>query len=251
MRDVAMTVKAGKQGTAARPPRSASGRKAKVTMQNLIYQELRRSLMAGALIPGAKVTLRSVSEQIGTSIMPVREAINRLIAERALEVVGDRQVIVPVMTADKFSEIVYWRVQLESAAARAACQRVTPDVIEALEAINSRMLDAVQRDQRDALLRLNYEFHFLIYNAAGSAILLPMIESLWLQAGPFTYFSIPSPKTLWNTKHHKDILRALKRGDPDLAAEALSRDILNSAKFLMASGHFAKPAVRKISDLAA
>jgi DNA-binding GntR family transcriptional regulator len=228
-----------------------SPKKAKATMQTLIYQELRRSLMAGAFMPGAKVTLRSVSGQIGTSVMPVREAINRLIAERALEVIGDRQVIVPVMTAEKFAEIVYWRVELESNAARAACRHVTPEVIADLESINSRMVEAVERDQRDALLRLNYEFHFRIYNAAGSAILLPMIESLWLQVGPFTYFSTPSPKTLWNAKHHKEILKALKSGDEDAAADSIRQDILNSAKFLSSSGHFARPPVRKISDLAA
>jgi len=220
-------------------------------MQTLIYQELRRSLMAGAFMPGTKVTLRSVSGQIGTSVMPVREAINRLIAERALEVIGDRQVIVPVMTAEKFAEIVHWRVELESAAARTACRHVTAEIIAELESINSRMVDAADRDQRDALLRLNYEFHFRIYNTAGSAILLPMIESLWLQVGPFTYFSTPSPKTLWNAKHHKEILKALKSGDGDAAADAIRQDILNSAKFLSASGHFARPPVRRIADLAA
>lgn len=240
-----------KDNEATRRAKAPHSPKTKATMQTLIYQELRRSLMAGAFMPGAKVTLRSVSGQIGTSVMPVREAINRLIAERALEVVGDRQVIVPVMTEEKFSEIVHWRVQLESAAARAACRNITPEIIAELEAINTQMVEAVEHDQRDALLRHNYEFHFLIYNTAGSTILLPMIESLWLQVGPFTYFSIPSPKTLWNAKHHKDILKALKTGDAEAAGEAISQDILNSAKFLVASGHFARPAVRKISDLAA
>jgi DNA-binding GntR family transcriptional regulator len=238
------TTSTGKRPKAARPA------KTKATMQTLIYQELRRSLMAGAFMPSAKVTLRSISAQMGTSVMPVREAINRLIAERALEVIGDRQVIVPIMTAEKFSEIVHWRVQLESAAARAACRYVTPEIIADLEAVNARMLEAVEQDRREALLRLNHEFHFGIYNAARSTILLPMIESLWLQAGPFTYFSTPSPKALWNAKHHKDILRALKNGDADTAAAAISADIQNSAKFLLASGHFARPPVRNIADLA-
>jgi DNA-binding GntR family transcriptional regulator len=242
--------KNSKDSAARGRPKAARPIKTKSTMQVLIYQELRRSLMAGAFMPGAKVTLRSVSAQMGTSVMPVREAINRLIAERALEVIGDRQVIVPVMSAEKFSEIVHWRVQLEGAAARAACRYVTPEIIADLEAVNAQMLVAVERDQREALLRLNHEFHFRIYHAARSTILLPMIESLWLQAGPFTYFSIPSPKTLWNAKHHKDILRALKSRDEDTAAEAISEDILSTAKFLMASGHFARPPVRNIADLA-
>jgi DNA-binding GntR family transcriptional regulator len=221
------------------------------TMQALIYQELRRSLMTGVFVPGEKVTLRRVTAQIGTSVMPVREAINRLIAERALEVVGNRQVIVPVMTAEKFSEIVHWRVQLESAAARAACQHVTPELIAELESINARMVEAVKQDRRDAVLRSNYEFHFLIYKTARSGILLPMIESLWLQAGPFTYFSVPSPRTLWNAKHHRDILRALNSDAPDAAAQAITDDILNSAQFLKSAGHFARPPVRNILDLAA
>jgi DNA-binding GntR family transcriptional regulator len=235
---------------AAKRQKTARPVKTKATMQTLIYQELRRSLMAGTFMPSAKVTLRSVSAQMGTSVMPVREAINRLIAERALEVIGDRQVIVPVMTAEKFAEIVHWRVQLESAAARAACRYVTPGILADLESVNARMLEAVEHDKREALLRLNHEFHFRIYNAARSTILLPMIESLWLQAGPFTYFSTPSPKALWNAKHHKDIIKALKSGDEAAAAEAISSDILNSAKFLMASGHFARPPVRNIADLA-
>ena len=200
-------------------------------------------------MPSAKVTLRGLSAQMGTSVMPVREAINRLIAERALEVVGDRQVIVPVMTAEKFSEIVHWRVQLETAAARAACRNATTKLIADLETVNAQMLVAVTHDRHETLLRLNHEFHFRIYDAARSTILLPMIESLWLQVGPFTYFSIPSPNTLWNAKHHKDILKALRSGDEDLAAAAIGEDILSTAKFLMTSGHFARPPMRNITAL--
>ncbi len=229
----------------------ARPKKRKMTVQNLVYAELRRSLMTGAFLPGAKVTLRSVTEQIGTSMMPVREAINRLIAERALELAGNRQVIVPVMTAEKFSELTHWRVLLETAATRAASRRVTPELIADLEAVNSKMVIAVEQDKRDFLLPLNYDFHFLIYRQANSEILLPMIESLWLQAGPFNYFSTPSPKALWNAKHHRDIVRALKASDGDMAAEAIARDILNTAEFLKNSGHFERPTVRRVGSAAA
>lgn len=220
-------------------------------MQNLVYTELRRALMTGAFVPGAKVTLRSVTEQIGTSMMPVREAINRLIAERALVVAGNRQVIVPVMTAEKFAELTHWRAQLEGAATRTAARRVTPELIADLEAVNTKMIAAVEQDKRDSLLPLNYEFHFLIYRQAQSEILLPMIESLWLQAGPFTYFSTPSPRVLWNAKHHRDIIRALKAADEEAAADAIVRDIQNTADFLKNSGHFERPPVRRVGNLAA
>lgn len=229
-------------------PRPGKPAKSKATVQYLVYKELRRSLMTGAFLPGTKVTLRGVTGQIGTSMMPVREAINRLIAERALEAAGSRQVIVPIMTAEKFAEITHWRTQLEGAAARAACRHATPELIVQLEAINAKMVEAVAQDRRDLLLPVNYEFHFAIYAQAQSEILLPMIESLWLQAGPFTYFSTPSPKVLWDAKHHRDIIRALKARDEDAAADAIVGDILNSAEFLKNSGHFSRP-MRRLAEI--
>lgn len=236
--------KIGSQATHYKPELP---KESKATVQNLVYHELRRALMTGAFMPGSKVTLRGLTQQLGTSIMPVRESVNRLIAERALQVAGTRQVIVPVMTEEKFAEITYWRVRLEADATRAASRYITPLAIARIEAINAEMSVAVDEDRRDALLPLNYQFHFAIYAAARSEILLPMIESLWLQAGPFTYFSTPSPKALWNAKHHRDIIRALKARDGDAAAQALVRDIENSATYLKSSGHFVRPPVRPVT----
>jgi DNA-binding GntR family transcriptional regulator len=224
----------------------AIGRKR--TIQDLVYEELRRSLMTGVFTPGEKISLRRLTEQTGTSMMPVREAVNRLIAERAFQVVPKRQVIVPMMTAAKFDEITRWRVQLETAAARAACRKITPEITTRLEQINAKIVEAVQNDHKEELLPLNYEFHFTIYRAAHLEVLLPMIESLWLQAGPFTYYSTPSPRALWDVRHHTDLLAALQRRDERAAGEALSQDILTASQFLKRSGHFAKPRVRQVSN---
>ncbi len=219
----------------------------KRTIQELVYEELRRSLMTGVFTPGEKISLRRLTEQTGTSMMPVREAVNRLIAERALQVVPKRQVIVPMMTAEKFDEITRWRVELETAAARTACRKITPEITSRLEQINAKIVEAVQNDHKEELLPLNYEFHFTIYRAAQLEVLLPIIESLWLQAGPFTYYSTPSPRALWDVRHHRDLITALQRQDENAAGEALSQDIVTASQFLKRSGHFAKPRMRQVS----
>ncbi len=220
----------------------------KRTIQELVYEELRRSLMTGVFTPGEKISLRRLTEQTGTSMMPVREAVNRLIAERALQVVPKRQVIVPMMTEAKFDEITRWRVELETAAAGAACRKITPEITSRLEQINAKIVVAVQNDHKEELLPLNYEFHFTIYRAAQLEVLLPMIESLWLQAGPFTYYSTPSPRALWDVRHHCDLITALRHRDEQAAGEALSQDILTASQFLKRSGHFAKPRMRQVSS---
>src|SRR5690606_23865059 len=95
-----------------------NGRRA---VHDLVYQEIRQSLMVGTFAPGEKVSLRSLAQQVGTSLTPVREAVNRLIAESAFEVLPNRWVMIPTMTEEKFDEITHWRCQLESDATRRAC----------------------------------------------------------------------------------------------------------------------------------
>ncbi len=218
-------------------------------VHELVYQEIRQSIMVGTFTPGEKVSLRSLAQQVGTSLTPVRGAVNRLIAEGAFEVLPNRWVMIPSMTEQKFDEIIHWRIQLEMEATRRACRNATKGLINKVESINKKMHKVVRqgRDRKD-LLNENYKFHFEIYRHSKSAILLPMIESLWLQCGPFTYYSLSSPKDLWNAKHHHTIVDALKAGDHDMAARAVKNDITSTARFLKSSSQYTQPRLRRVVD---
>jgi DNA-binding GntR family transcriptional regulator len=219
----------------------------RAAIHDLVYQEIRHSLMAGTFAPGEKVSLRSLAQQVGTSLTPVRGAVNRLIAEGAFEVLPNRWVMIPPMTEEKFEEITYWRVQLESEATRRAADHFTPALLKEITAINQRMVKAVQeKGDRHNVLTGNYDFHFAIYRASQSTILLPMIESLWLQVGPFTYYSLLSPRELWDAKYHEAIINALKAGDGETAATAVKNDILNTAKFLKSNKQYSHPKLRRV-----
>lgn len=216
-------------------------------VQSQVYNEVRRSLIIGRFAPGAKVTLRGLATQVGTSITPVRVAVNRLVAEGAFEVLPNRWLAVPSMTKEKFGEITHWRVQLESEATRRACKHVDKRMLGELEAINRRIVDSVKRGDRSDLLAINYEFHFAIYRASRSSILVPMIESLWLRGGPFTFYSLQNLKEHWSAKHHLEILDALKRRDATAAAAAVTRDILNTADALEATSYYRQPTLNRVA----
>jgi len=220
-----------------------NGRRA---VHDLVYQEIRQSLMVGTFAPGEKVSLRSLAQQVGTSLTPVREAVNRLIAEGAFEVLPNRWVMIPTMTEEKFDEITHWRCQLESDATRRACRHADRRLLNDIKAINRRMARMGGTGDRRGLLSINYEFHFTIYRASRSTILLPMIESLWLQAGPFTYYSLQSPRDFWGVKFHDAIIDALEERNPEKAAKAVCDDITNTARVLRESGHYAQPRLRRV-----
>lgn len=207
-------------------------------LQDRVVDELRRALMVGAFVPGQTISLRKLAEDLGTSAMPVREAINQLTAANVLEMLPNRTVCVPRMTPAKFEELARVRQALEGMAAEMACRNMTQPLIKRLGKLNAELLRAIRERDIVGCLTRNQEFHFTLYEAAGSEVLLPLIEPLWLQAGPIMYFSLISPDMPWDASAHADVLDALTRRDAAAARRAIERDIRNTAQFLLKSSAF-------------
>ncbi|MBI4206749.1 MAG: GntR family transcriptional regulator, partial [Betaproteobacteria bacterium] len=195
-------------------------------------------LMVGAFVPGQTISLRKLADDLGTSAMPVREAINQLTAANVLEMLPNRTVCVPRMTQARFDELAKVRQALEGMAAEMACRRATPQLIKRLEKVNADLLRAIKERDIVGCLARNQEFHFTLYEAANSEVLLPLIEPLWLQAGPIMYFSLVSPDMPWDASAHSDVLEALAKRDPAAARRAIERDIRNTASYLIKSSVF-------------
>lgn len=201
-----------------------------------VYRRVRDALMTGVFAPGEPVTIRSLAAELGTSTMPVREALRRLVAERALEVLPSRAFAVPRMSREHLRELLRVRTQVEGMAAEDACARIGDDELRALRGLTARMAEAAEDAAANAVyLRLNRDFHFTVYRAAGSDILIAIIESLWLQAGPYLHALLqgePLPAEQAE-KHHEALIRALERGDAPGARAALVADLTQTADDLI------------------
>ena len=210
----------------------------KLPMSQVVYQTLRRMLMTGRFRPGESVSLRTLAKRLGTSAMPVREAIHRLIAEQALQLLPNRQIIVPRMTLRKFEELSRVRQMLEGLAARAAARNINDVHIAELEKLNESLVKAIQADDAGLTLERNKDFHFALYESARTEILLPMIEGLWMQAGPFLYLSLTEQKWSWTNTQHVAVLEALRDRDTDAVVKAVQLDIRITANLLMEKAAF-------------
>jgi len=116
--------------------------------------------------------------------MPVREALQRLFASQALQLLSDRTIIVPVLTRDRFEEITKVRTHLEEPATQKAVGRLSAADIQALEVHTQSMEQAIsERRFKDYLLH-NEQFHFTIYQASNMPYLCQLIELSWLRTGP-------------------------------------------------------------------
>ncbi|MBI4195116.1 MAG: GntR family transcriptional regulator [Betaproteobacteria bacterium] len=228
-----MTRKAKKTNGGAR-----GGPRRRGELQDRVVAQLRRGLMVGAFVPGQTISLRKLAGHLGTSAMPVREAINQLTAANVLEMLPNRTVCVPRMTPARFEELSKVRQALEGMAAEMACRRASPQLVKRLEKVNAELLHAIRARDILGCLARNQEFHFTLYEAADSEVLLPLIEPLWLQAGPIMYFSLISPDMPWDASAHGDVLKALRDHDAAAARRAIERDIRNTASYLLKSSVF-------------
>ena len=208
------------------------------TVQDRVYTELRRALIGGLFAPGQVLTIRQLADALMTSTMPVRDALGRLITERALEMLPNRSIRVPPVTLDRIEDLLRARVLIEGEAMALAAARMTPKLMDTIRAIMvewERMRPGTTTALVDQEAALNQSFHFEIYRACGSTILLPMIESLWLQSGPFTraaIFAFSEAGAQDAARFHHDILRALEAGDAKAARTALVADISRPFAYL-------------------
>lgn len=215
------------------------------TLGQRVYQGLRDYLMAGQLQPGQKLTLRELAAALNVSPMPVREAVRRLAAEGALEMLPNRRIRVPLMTKSRFRELLRIRVAVEGLAVEEAARRIRGEDVDRMEELNRQFAAEMQRRQADGvkLWRINKDIHFIMYEAAGMPNLLPVIEGLWLRIGPVLHLSLRerananargrNPAPDW----HKRMILGLRRRDAAAARRGLVGDMTSAGDQILAEGN--------------
>jgi DNA-binding GntR family transcriptional regulator len=208
------------------------------SLHDAIYAALRQALIVGDLVPGQVFSIRMLAERFGTSLIPVRDALKRLVAEHALAMAQNRTFCVPKMTRARFQELLQVRLSLETMLARRAAELISEETIRELERINAEMQDAVPADEVRRYLIANQRFHFVIYGAAESRAIFPIVESLWMQVGPFLNGVFTNVGTRHARDNHTQVLKALRRHDAVGAADAIRNDLADAADVILARDEF-------------
>src|ERR1700723_2092676 len=113
------------------------------TFQKQSYRKLRDALMKGRFLPGDVVSLRGLARELGTSPMPIREAVRHLVAEKALELRENRTFSVPVMTRTKLNELRKLRIILEGSVAEEAGNNISETDLVELHGLQDEMKSAL------------------------------------------------------------------------------------------------------------
>ena len=212
--------------TTAEKKNNVSKSVAQAPLSDRIYQSLKWSLIIGEYFPGSDLSIRSLAKKMGTSAMPVREALTRLASERLLLSSVKRSYKVAELEPKRVADQFFLRARLEGIATQLAVPNLTASQIDELEALASMMEGDIETGSNENYIVRNYNFHFSIYGASQNEELFWSIERLWAQTGPYLAQVVRNqvmPEE-WQILH-TEIAKAIRSRNADLAAQLIEKDI--------------------------
>jgi DNA-binding GntR family transcriptional regulator len=152
---------------------------AQTQLRRVVAERLRAAIHAGELKPGEWLRQEQIAQQFGVSQMPVREALQDLVAEGLVEHIPYRGIRVIEFTLADLLDLYTVRAVAEGLAARYAAPNITPEQLAQLNDLNDEMeRQRVKKDWAE-YRQVNRRFHRLIYAASNHAYLIRTLDQMW------------------------------------------------------------------------
>jgi DNA-binding GntR family transcriptional regulator len=189
-------------------------------------------IVSGSYAPGSRLVETRIAQELGVSQAPVREALRDLEQLGCIVHEPFRGCSVRAFSAEELLEAFPVRAALEALAARLAAERITEGELLRLAELLDTMRAAARRGDAHDQSQANASFHATIVRAARNATL----ERQWQLLEPFsrTFLTVSQPglDLLALSERHIPILEALRARDPDAAAAAMHKHLMDAAELL-------------------
>lgn len=194
------------------------------TLSGATHQAVRNAILAGGLPDGERVNEVHLSERLGVSRTPLREALNRLVSEGLLTFRPRHGYFVPPLTLEAF-EAEYGIRPILDVAALQMQGLPSAETVAALEALNREFLSAPSTTER---IDVDDAFHIQLVKDCGNPVLLDLIRRQMVRTRRFEFAYLrEQAHTSAAANEHAAIMQALAEEDLPAACEAL-RDNLTS-----------------------
>ena len=186
-----------------------------------VYAALREAIMSGELPAGSRLRVRDIAEQVGTSVMPVREAIRRLEEAGLAEREPHKGAVVKALTYEELVHVYDVRRLLEGEAARLGAERIGDEGCRRMQAEYDAIVAAIHERRVIDLLDRDEAMLTILYGASGNPVLVDVIRTLWQQCRAYKIVgaqgSLDAGETdlLW--RYQRDLLAAAREQDGAMA----------------------------------
>jgi DNA-binding GntR family transcriptional regulator len=197
-----------------------------LTLRERVHEHLKQEILANRYRPGSELLEVPLSEELGVSRGPIREALRSLEAEGLVHITPRRGAVVVSFTKRDFLEAYQVREALESLGVRLAVPLMSAAVLDDLDAQLEVMARHAAMGDVDAFFVANASFHEAFVEASGNRKLVETYRRLIAQMGPYRR---PSARLRGNVERsiteHRRILVAARRRDVDAAVAQLVKHV--------------------------
>ena len=192
-----------------------------------IYPVLRKAILDLYVCPGTELSIRNLCEYYHAGRSPVRDAVMRLQQEGLVTILPQRGIMVSLIDLDIEAQERYMRLAVETAVTRDFAVRHTTDQLREAERLLQQQVDWLQHGEGDyrSFLDLDDAFHEYFYVAMGQDFCFRTMQ----QSGGFyrrmRLLCCQVQQMSLNLEQHGLILQAVRTGDADGVARALSNHL--------------------------
>lgn len=192
------------------------------TIAYLTQDRIRSAILEGILTAGTRIDQNQLAKDLNVSLVPVREALKKLESEGFVQIIPRRGAFVTNTSIKDMEDLYFARSILEGQAGYHAAPKLSESQLRQLDYLHQRMGEALEQHDYAEFTHLNREFHFIIYDAAGSSYVSNMIASLWDLAERYRYrYVFFRDQTAVIQAEHKAILEACHAHDAKTLREAI------------------------------
>lgn len=200
-----------------------------------VANRLRDMIVHGDLKPGERVPFAVLAAELGVSLTPLREAFKVLAEDGLVEQSPNRGVRVLPYTAAEATALFEVIAELESLAARLACERMSDDDLANLEALHEEMRGEYEERAKDSYFDLNSRIHETIVALSGNPVLIRTHTRLMVRANRGRYIAIID-EDRWREAmdEHEAVMDAFRRRDSEAAHAIWHKHLTRSGEVVSA-----------------
>lgn len=187
------------------------------TKTDLAVQFLRDQILTGELPPGRRIRPNELAAEFAMSPTPVREALRVLQADGLVRYRSHQEIVVVEHSPEEALEVYRLRSLLEPLATELGGVRLTDGQLRTLERLHDRLVSAADSGRRRSTGTINASWHWTIYEASASPLLLSFVRRLW-EAFPWRTMWVLPGRADTSVEEHSRIMDALRADDAALAA---------------------------------
>lgn len=209
----------------------------KYSLRGRVFHKLREDILSGKYEEHVELKEVAISEEMGVSRTPVREAFRQLELEGLIQIIPNKGAYVTGITEKDVKDIYMIRSLLEGLCARWATEHITPEQMQEMEENVYLSQFHAQKGHLDQLAELDNRFHDILYEACDSKILEHQLKDF------HQYVLRVRKRTLSNAnrgpksnEEHEQIMQAIKSGDAGLAEKLANKHMIYAYENMVKKG---------------